>query len=218
MGETMRNWHLASAAVITSLAAGPALADPAPVFNWSGYYIGVDGGIVGLKDVLYDLDHWYPQDSYELSPSGGLLGVYGGANWQFGMFVLGVEGDVAGAWADEEHAWPGVTQSVDLHGIATLRGRAGVAWDRILIYATGGLALGNLTNSVLTTSTDKKASGWRPGWTLGGGAEIAITDKLVARGEVLYADFGDDTVDDNGYRFRFDDTAVIGRAGISFRF
>ncbi|MFT4090270.1 MAG: TonB-dependent receptor [Asticcacaulis sp.] len=90
---------------------------------------------------------------------------------------------------------------------ATLRGRLGYGFDRTLVYATGGLALVTETQSrtqyrslvVRTFDAGDATSPWftetkkatRSGWTLGGGAEYALSNNWSFKGEYLYADFGD---------------------------
>ncbi|MBX3580779.1 MAG: porin family protein [Rhizobiaceae bacterium] len=79
--------------------------------------------------------------------------------------------------------------------MATIRGRAGYAWDRFLVYGTGGVAfarvnthadeyfLGSLIGS-------DSASATHTGWTLGAGVEAMVTEKVSVKLEYLYADFG----------------------------
>ncbi len=78
-----------------------------------------------------------------------------------------------------------------------MRARAGVAFDRALIYATGGFAFADDAN----------------GWTVGGGLEYAFTNNLSAKIEGLYVNL------DQDHDF-VDDEAEFGvvRAGLNFRF
>src|SRR5690606_3376964 len=82
--------------------------------------------------------------------------------------------------------------------LATLRGRVGVAYDRTLLYATGGLAWGKdlgFANNVLAIppAVDRASgSSTRTGWVAGGGLEHAVTDNLSFKAEYLYMDLGDD--------------------------
>jgi outer membrane immunogenic protein len=80
----------------------------------------------------------------------------------------------------------------------SLRGAAGVALDRALVYATGGLAVidfdGCTTNGVGAPCFPNTGFGGSTvGWTTGGGIAYAVTPSLSARVEYLYADYGKDT-------------------------
>ena len=99
----------------------------------------------------------------QLQPTGWLAGGTLGGNYQWGQFVLGIEGD--GDWQNLN----GSTFTNCSHGcttqsdwLATVRGRAGYAFDRILIYGTGGGAFGNLqagVNGTLPFSSRRKSAG-----------------------------------------------------------
>ena len=181
--------------------------------------------------------------SIAVDPKGFLGGLQGGYNQQFGGWVLGLEADLDLASIRDSGlaatgtslrpnpgclVGPGLTcatqsyfytasaeQKLDAFG--TLRGRAGaVLGERILLFATGGLAFGEaklaatVTNSSgtqvlnvnnvpgpptpLPACTDICATGlasqWLLGWTVGGGFEYAIGDRWSLKGEYLYYDLG----------------------------
>lgn len=115
------------------------------------------------------------------SANGDSSGFVGGAqlgyNLQFSRVVLGIEGDISFVDWEETDAF------------GTVRGRLGYAWERVLPYVTGGLA-------VVDSDT---------GWTAGAGVEVAVSDNVSLRGEYLHFDVTD---------FEGD----IVRAGINFRF
>ena len=78
-----------------------------------------------------------------------------------------------------------------------MRGRIGYGFDRALIFVTGGLAYGNAAAPNVIVSlplgafgvrTDKP--GMQTGWTLGAGAEFAVTNNWSVKGEYLYVDLG----------------------------
>ena len=84
--------------------------------------------------------------------------------------------------------------TTELHVQASFRGRAGVAFERILIYATGGAAFAKITNTYDTTPFGggfASISDWRTGWTVGGGIEYAVANNWSVRGGYRYSDFGD---------------------------
>ena len=72
--------------------------------------------------------------------------------------------------------------------LATVRGRAGYAFDRILIYGTGGGAFGNVQAGVRRAGPFSSST--QTGWTAGAGVEFAFTPNLTAKVEYLYVDLG----------------------------
>jgi outer membrane immunogenic protein len=95
-------------------------------------------------------------------------------------------------------------QSSKLRWLSTVRARLGYAWERSILYATGGLAIGEINSSVSATDTTPgpnaapvvaeqfsgSGSATRVGWTLGAGIEHALTDRVSAKLEYLYFDLG----------------------------
>jgi outer membrane immunogenic protein len=168
-----------SAADLPTRAAPPVFA-AVPVFTWTGFYVGgnlgwgwrdddnetvvltgpgIPAGLVGTLNFDNGNDGNFT--------GGGQIGY----NYQIGSFVIGVEADIQWIDTDDNDAVfvpgpgfaPGATfvpgefeDSSDWWG--TVRLRAGVAFDRFLVYATGGLAY-----------TDDNT-----GWTAGGGVEWAL--------------------------------------------
>jgi outer membrane immunogenic protein len=87
---------------------------------------------------------------------------------------------------------------MDFDNIITMRARAGKAFDRTLLYVTGGAAFVEATfEGLVGDPTDPTASGifgeskWLTGWTIGGGIEHAVTDNLHARMEYLFVGLPD---------------------------
>jgi outer membrane immunogenic protein len=101
----------------------------------------------------------------------------------------------------------------------SMRGRAGIVFDRILVYGTGGVAFASIRNSV---GLDTQTVG-RVGWTAGGGVEYAIDNNWSVRGEYHYTDYGHydlDLVNTSGGLFsdRFHDKDNRVQAGFSYKF
>ena len=126
-------------------------------------------------------------DTFDLS--GGLIGATIGYNWQFSQVVVGVEGDID--WSGIR----GTTNTLCPPGcetrnswLATVRGRAGYAIDRLLPFITAGLAAGNVRATVpgFPSGTITTA-----GWTIGAGLEFAVLSNVTVKGEYLYVDLGD---------------------------
>jgi len=146
-----------------------------PVFSWTGFYVGLNGGWGGGSS-----------GGDFGSPTGGLVGGTVGYNYQVGQFVGGLEGDWD--WADLNKS--GVnglgSYSNKVDQLMTARARAGIAVDRALLFVTAGYAGAEDKVSVPTVlgSTD-----WRSGGAFGGGIEYAFTNNISAKAEYIYAPF-----------------------------
>lgn len=183
-----------------------------PVFNWTGAYIGLNGG------GGWGTSNWNGLPN-SASVSGGLVGGTVGYNWQFGTWVLGLEGDID--WSGisgstNAAACPSCTTHNDF--LSTIRGRAGYSFDRWLPYVTGGAAIGNIraTNPGLADINQTNV-----GWTVGAGVEYAFAPNWSAKLEYLYADLGSVSCGLGtacGLGGKVDFTTNIVRGGVNFRF
>lgn len=176
-----------------SVPAAPVVSPPAPVsysapaHDWSGFYAGVITGY-GFGDTALS-----GGQNATIAGNGFLAGVTAGANMQYDQFVFGVEGDVA--WDElAGSATCGATScNTDHDWNGSLRARAGVALDPVLIYATGGLAVAGINTGVSTAvpGTTGTFTDTYYGLTVGGGVEAMLTEQLSAKAEYAYTDFGD---------------------------
>ncbi len=156
----------------------PAVYVPAPpVYNWTGFYLGINGGWGFGKS-----DWSVPGFSTgNFNVNGGLVGGTLGFNWWADGWVLGVEGDFDGSWMDGKSSLCAPVQcETKSKWLATLRPRIGYAADRVLFY----LAFGD----VLVNTTANWQSADKTGWTAGAGVEGAFTDHWTARIEYLFLD------------------------------
>jgi len=178
----------AGTAAAADLSRGPAPApyykapELVPVYNWSGFYIGINGG------GGWGTSTWTTGGSF--NTSGGLIGGTVGYNYQMNQVVLGVEGDIDWANISGTRTAAGVCAfgcTTKDSWLATVRGRVGYAADRFMPYLTGGLALGDIKASLpgFTGGSTTNA-----GWTIGGGIEFAIVGHWTAKAEYLYVDLG----------------------------
>jgi outer membrane immunogenic protein len=242
----------ATAADLPPAPPPPAVAPvkaPLPVWSWSGCYVGVNGGgtrgqnsadlspagsylnapgalpppnPAGTGDLgaeLAPLSH-----SYDMATNGWEAGGQVGCNAQWGMAVLGIEGDwqwtntstsadgsfpgffTPGTPVPNSFTTPSHTEHVDVtqHWFATARVRAGFTpWERVLIYATGGVAWANYqSNTAVAFATSPaflapydgavhtgSASTNQLGWVAGGGIEWALTNNWSVKAEYLYLRF-----------------------------
>jgi len=171
-------------------AKAPAYRAPVvSVYNWTGFYLGINGGgawgRTGWDDPAPGVGTW--------NTSGWLVGATAGYNWQAvgSPWVFGLEGDVDFAnirgTGNNPDCTPLVNCQTRTTWFGTFRGRVGYAWDRSLLYATGGLAFGNIKAS--SAGTPEESSN-RAGWTVGGGYEYAFAGPWSAKVEYLYVDLG----------------------------
>jgi outer membrane immunogenic protein len=199
----------ASAADIQRREVMPAKAPVyvAPYYNWTGAYIGLNGG-GGWGHSDYGVPF-----SGSSNLSGGLIGGTIGYNYQVGRVVFGLEGDLD--WSNirgSSICGAGFSCSTRNDWLGTARGRLGYAFDRVMPYVTGGAAFGNVKTSVAGFGD---SSTTKTGWTLGGGLEAAISGPWTAKIEYLYVDLG------HGSGFAGSDTSFhtnIVRAGLNYRF
>jgi outer membrane immunogenic protein len=179
----------------------PVYLPPPPIFTWSGLYVG---GQIGYAWGTHRVDVDDPTgtifDSVSSSPNGVIGGAHIGYNLQIGQWVAGLEGTVDGTSASGNAFVPnnGITVTTRSTVQGSIRARAGIAFDRVLIYATGGVAFADITNLYNDTTgftttipgTSESISQTRAGWTVGGGLEYALTNNWSVRAEYRYSDFG----------------------------
>ncbi|MGH6923979.1 MAG: outer membrane protein [Propylenella sp.] len=180
----------------------PQYTEAAPANDWTGFYLGVLGGYgwgTAETNAVGDVD-----------ANGFDIGGYAGGNWQWGQFVVGVEADLLYPFRDGSAG--GLTVEQGLNG--SLRGRAGIALDRFLAYATAGGAATQLELSNAAGSDD--AVLW--GWTAGAGLEGMVRDNITARIEYRYTDYGDETFTPGGVPVTSDFSDHTIRGGVGFKF
>jgi outer membrane immunogenic protein len=163
----------------------PAYVPVVPYYNWTGFYLGINGGGAFGNSTWFD-----PIDggTGNFTVSGGLVGGTVGFNYQIGSWVLGVEGD--GDWTNLSGttfnaSCAGVGCTTQANWLATVRGRAGYAWDRVLFYGTGGAAFANVQAAAGALPF---FSSTQVGWTAGVGVEYAIWPNWTAKLEYLFVD------------------------------
>src|ERR1700742_2902675 len=87
---------LATTSIVANAADLPVKATPyvaPPVFNWTGFYIGGQIGAASTSPSFKDYDDWFDNQGLNGDRKVGFTGgVYGGYNWQFRNFLVGVEG------------------------------------------------------------------------------------------------------------------------------
>ncbi|WP_457607096.1 outer membrane protein [Nitratifractor sp.] len=221
---------IAAAAAISGMAmAGGDIAPvaPAPVDNWSGFYVGAQlGGVWGDADVERSSDTAVLDRVNGLDVDGWNGGLYAGYNWLLdNNFVLGIEGDWTYIDADDSGSiGTQGTAKVEQKWDASLRLRAGYAMDNIMPYITGGIAWSSIKttfdNGINATYSNTDTY---TGWTLGAGIEYAISENLHVRLQYRYTDYGDETFTfinhaNQTRHIKTDYNAHMVQVGFSYRF
>jgi len=191
----------------------PPVAYFPQAYNWTGFYLGINGG------GAWGTSNW---NGYGVSssPSGGMIGVTAGYNWQApgSQWVFGIESDLD--WTNVSggaSCGMGVNCHTENSWFGTVRGRVGYAFDRFMPYVTGGGAFGNIkANPTGWSGVDDSHAGW----TVGVGLEAALNGRWTAKVEYLYADLG--SVGCSSFQcgspVNIDMNMNIVRAGLNYRF
>jgi outer membrane immunogenic protein len=192
----MRRVLLTSVALLAAVTTAAIAADlprampaKAPAFvpvtyNWTGFYLGINGGYG------WGRSRWSGFGTSN-DPSGGMIGGTIGYNWQAmgSPWVFGLEGDID--WTDIKStfanaACPTGCQTKN-NWLGTARGRVGYAWDRVMLYGTGGAAFGDIEAN---QGGRPGASDTKVGWAAGAGVEGALVGNWTAKLEYLHVDLG----------------------------
>jgi outer membrane immunogenic protein len=206
----------AAAATLAGAAyAAEPLPPPPPPFTWNGLYVGGQIGYAwGHDNVTWaGVSNVDAQAAglFQITPEGVIGGAHVGYNLQYNPWlVLGVEGNVDGTSLRHAVTVPvndvfGNTGTLTANSKAdvqgAIRGRVGIAFDRALIYGTGGVAFTGFNTTLVdgtgfftgVPGTNASFSKTRAGWTAGGGLEYAVTDNWWVRAEYRYSNFGTTT-------------------------
>jgi outer membrane immunogenic protein len=167
--------NAASAADMPMKAASAPMM--APAYNWTGFYLGVNGGYGWGNTTGSQLPTLFGGNP---NITGGLVGGQLGYNFQMGSWVLGIEADYD--WANINGNTPAGGGTATINSLGSARGRLGYAWDRLLLYGTGGFAWAQATGNNAGVSE----SHTHTGWAAGGGLEYGVTRNLSLKGEYLY--------------------------------
>jgi len=168
----------AAPAVAADLAARPYTKAPAMVaaiYDWSGFYIGINGG-GGSSHATWDFVGVGREGSHDAT--GGTVGGQIGYRWQSGQWVFGVEGQ--GNWADfsgdNTSALFATRNRTKIDAFGLITGQVGYAWNNVLIYVKGGAAvvsdkyeISSTAGALLASTSDTR---W--GGTVGAGLEYGF--------------------------------------------
>ena len=196
---------------------------------WTGAYVGGQFGLT-VGDSNFDVDNagggpFFDEDIDDVVINGGL---YVGYMQQFGSLLLGVEGDISGMPFEHENLdvfFNGKTSfDYSAEWLSTVRGRVGVTHDSVALYATGGLAFGeievNFSDRFAGVTDTGSSSEIEWGWTAGGGAALALDQHWFAKAEYLYVDLEDTELTTPVFLESVDVDNIfhLGRVGLGYRF
>lgn len=196
----------------------PAFVPP-PSFTWTGFYVGVNAGYSFSNNFATNttgsprfsaFGPAFVPGSLGGSRGGFIGGGTLGYNYQIGQFVTGIETDIDYMGQRSTSSYTGAviralrtslttSASHDLDYLGTLRGRIGITpFDRSLLFVTGGLAYGGVSENGSAVANAAPALNWnggikstRVGYAFGGGGEYAFTSNITFKIEGLYYDLGD---------------------------
>jgi outer membrane immunogenic protein len=231
----------ANAADLRAPVKAPVAVAPACA-QFGGFYLGVQGGTVTHETGWTDRDNWADQFNIDIALGhvertkwGGAVGPLIGYNWQRNCTLFGVEADWSWTSVSHSRGYTGngvpadmlITLDDKVRWYGTVRTRAGVIVNDLLIYATGGFAYANVRHAWTLTQPGLtegfSSTGTRLGWTAGVGTEWAWTGNWSIKFETLYVRFADkDTTvfsPSNAANFTFDshDALWVARVGLNYR-
>ncbi len=169
----------------------PPPAYAAPLYNWTGFYIGGHlGGAFASNNTFNGL---------ALSNTDGrfLGGVQAGADWQIApTWVVGVEGQYSWLSGHQLNAtFPGgIVYNNNQRGIGSITGRVGYTWGPCLIYVKGGYAYSDNRETVTFGGVPVAfalSDNHTNGYTVGAGIEYMFAPNWSAKAEYQYYNFGD---------------------------
>ena len=217
----------AMSAQAADLAPRPYTKAPmmAPVYDWTGFYLGVNAGCGLRRDrTVHDYGNGLGTSLY-LQPLGAVGGGQIGYNWQtnsfLGPIVIGVEADIQAAdMSDNRTIIPGAFQyNQKLDWFGTVRGRIGLVTGPTLTYVTAGYAYGDANTTVIGAGGPLPFRGTRDGWTWGSGVEAALGGNWTGKIEYLWLDLGNrtDALAFAGESLRSEYRENIFRVGLNYR-
>jgi outer membrane immunogenic protein len=240
-GIKMNKLFLGSVALAAAMIAGPAMAadmpvkakapPPVVVYDWSGAYVGFNIG-----GTWYDVERVYPNllgASITSSGDDGIYGFHAGAQGQWGNWVLGIEAAYSACFHECQSSaviiplpaplGPGLEAHNKITNLFTVGPRLGYAWDRWMIYGTGGYATASVKGQYLLGGVEVAATrpfsgqSWNHGWFAGGGFEYmahkgALVDVILGV-EYQHVDLRSERAFNDtvfvGAPFSFDQDAVL---------
>lgn len=232
-------------AISAASADGPSFKD-APVTaapacaaaQFGGFSVGGYVGAAQHTASVTDLEDYNNGTTYEHDATGFAGGIQLAYDIARCNTLVGFVVDATFMNVGESHLYEEFFRHTsEITWMGTARIRAGVAFDNLYLYATGGIVFADFNNRLRDIDTDDNTTFpvWngddsRVGWTVGAGLEYVLSPRWTFITEVLYADFGDndttgfvrnfvrgELVNETPYRARFDDEVVVAKVGVNYR-
>lgn len=187
-------------------------------YDWNGLYLGAHAGKAwGETSNSWKNSSVSWQPDGDISYNDAMAGVHLGYNWQRERMVYGIEGDISRtSLKGDDSQVAGQVNALEMNYFSTIRARFGLTYGNSLVFATSGVALGEIEKKDITEGNS--ASNDLVGWTVGGGIEHTLVGGLRARVEYQYVDFGS-VVSSLVYDHRADDLSIHSvRGGLSYGF
>jgi outer membrane immunogenic protein len=233
--EQMKKFLLGTVALVALGATVPALAADlgarapyyakapayvAPIYNWTGFYIGGHiGGEFGSNNTF--------AGTLNNSNNGSFLGgLQGGADYQFAPnWVVGIEGQYSWLSNNNSVVFPnGGIYTNNQRGLGSVTGRVGYTWGPALLYVKGGYAYSDYNESLTAGGVPVAYtlnSSHHDGYTVGAGLEYMFAQNWSAKIEYQYYNFGNTSFVSPAPLVAFgsvrDDEHTV-KAGINYRF
>ncbi len=199
-----KNIFAAAFTVCLTALSGPAQG--AEIYDWTGFYLGSEGGYGWGRTFSKSLDNGSTANP---PMRGGAGGPFAGFNYQFdNRIVLGIETEASFGNIGGDTDCPNKAFSCfgRVDWLGSTRMRAGYALGKFLPYATFGVAYGQaaLGQKVKASNQESLNARTHAGWSPGAGLEYAVTPSIIARAAYAYYRLGNRTVtDDFDERLRY---------------
>jgi len=188
---------VASAADLAARHYTKAPAAPvSPIYNWTGFYVGVHGGYGWSDEVTTGITGVGTVTTSSSDLKGGFGGGQIGYNWQLApSWIWGIEADAAGASIKYSETIVGFGSAESkIRALGSVTGRLGYAVNNALFYAKGGWGWAdNRVSATIVGVGSASDSQFHSGWTVGGGLEYGFAPAWSAKVEYQYYDFGHET-------------------------
>jgi outer membrane immunogenic protein len=173
---------------------GGVVLPPAPelpvLYSWTGFHLGLQGGY-GWGSNRVRIGGAVAPPGFRAGADGAFGGAHAGFDYQFDGIVLGIEGDVEALDSRSRFDGIGLSARVSRDWQGSARARLGLAFDRLMVYGTGGVAFTEYERRIFAPGgLGERLTSARTGWNIGAGVNFAFTDNLILGAEYRYTDFG----------------------------
>jgi outer membrane immunogenic protein len=177
---------LTEGAIAADAVVSPGIA-PAPAavaYDWSGPYLGIQGGGTYVRSRIFDQ---YGGDYQKFG--GPVLGIFGGYNWRASNLVYGLDGSIGYRFGENTihiEGGPGEMET-KLGWEGSLRGRIGADMGAFLPYVAAGVTATQLRTYWPLGHVARGAT--LVGWTAAIGADVKVTNQVFLRAEYAYSNY-----------------------------